>query len=460
MQLNFRRLLTITFVCAVCFFFMFLFSTFLAVYFHKDGGDRVKMVVDKYHYVDDQRTLAQILSSADRYNRVYKMSSEIFADHCKKYTKSFVGKPKFYNEQGMHHTVQTEFWRLNIRYSRLISCPPFQAITFAVKETGGAPNARTYKKLENADTPYLAKTVKVKVGPITKYEYYMILEAGVFQFRREAIDHAWLVVTKDMPPHLAQVFGFKYSSIEDMFDPLNALKVMYILLWDARIKFNNDPSWYIPAIHWGIGRIYDYYLAGVPLPEEFRFNKGTPEEFARDPLNYYGVWNAYNSQFEKFTTKVYIDKSWLVRYEAECSRMEWNFIYTHKYVKKMIFIADRMEKRETAYIAMTNEYYIEQTADYKLLREKHRMVDDEYRKLIGLGKSGEKLWKLVFKEGFSIFKGIAAELRNEEVTKRKKAALISLIFVLCIIIILATGMVVVIIVYFIKKYKIKRKKCH
>lgn len=441
-QISREKIIPITLAVIISFFMIAIFSTTGMFYLYKDGNKRVSDLVSEQHYVDEKQKMYQILSGPARFNRLFKMYGEIHADHGKKYDSAF-NKEGSWNKQGMKKEIRVQFFRRAIEYSWDLNIPDFDIITFYVKESAMNPKARTYKKV-SVEAPGVFKN--------SDGDLVMLLEVSGFQLREVAVDHAVTVLFK-CSPYMQERYAFKYNSLEDMFDPLNSLKVMALLIWDARRLFDNDPSWYIPAVHWGIKRIYKYYLAGVPLPEEFRFNKDTAKEYARDPLQYYNVWNAYNSQFSKLTTDVYIDQSWLKAYEKECSKMEWNFIYTHKYVKKMIFISDRMEKREKAYIAMTNKYENNQKKDYKLLQRKHEKVDDEYRKLIGLGKSGEKLWKIVFKDGFDLFKGIAAELRDEKIAKTKKAVILMSISLVVIIILLAIGMFIITIWYFQKKKK-------
>ena len=50
------------------------------------------------------------------------------------------------------------------------------------------------------------------------------------------------------------------------------------------------------------------------------------------------------SQFEKLTTKVFIDKSWVEAYKKACSKMEWQFIHSQKYVRQMIDMAEEIRK--------------------------------------------------------------------------------------------------------------------
>ena len=56
---------------------------------------------------------------------------------------------------------------------------------------------------------------------------------------------------------------------EDLFDPLNATKVEFCLLWGELTRFEWNPVIALSARHWGHGRIRNLIGAGVFPPKNF-----------------------------------------------------------------------------------------------------------------------------------------------------------------------------------------------
>lgn len=414
MKIDIQHLIKPTYMAWSCLI-GFILMTILALLFWSGGRADVRATIHEYTYMKDQRELESILSDRDRQIKVTDMYGRIHSVYGKKYHSDY-DKAGQYIHQGLKKEVRSEFFRLCYEYSRILSLPYFTLITTAVIETGMNPIARTYKT-----------TI------IDGVEVNLILEAGIFQNRYEAVQHALWILHKEMSPSLQQIFSFKFDRMEDLFDPLNALKIEAILFYGAKVRYKADPSWYVTSVHWGSERIWKYYINNVMPPNQFVFNKGTINEDARSPFTYYFYWNAYNSQFERFSTDVFVDESWIVSYKNACSKQEGQFIDMMKYVRTMIEIA---EARQDA----LDEYKKKEDLYQKQWENKLKATDDKYRELVGLLHRGEgKTAKDIFKEGIALFKGLADDIYSEKVDAMRKIMII--ILGICSFVILALAVV-------------------
>ena len=253
-------------------------------------------------------------------------------------------------------------------------------------------------------------------------------------------------------PKLAQEFEFKFSKMSDLFKLDTALKVEALNFWGTMQKTGNQQVWYVTIVHWGEHRIWPYYCLrkneGI-LPDDFTFNKDTIREDVRDPLQYWGLWYGNWARFKDFQIKVGIEQWYDKRYRQECSAIEWQFIYSWKYVKQIIKDAEELRSSKLKF----EKDYLKKN---KKLEKKIRNLDSEYRRLNGLIKSGK--FKSIFKEVFyparEAFKNLAKEIGSPKTKTFRK------------IIIIATSMVGVIIIIFtiigiitlVKKITLRRKR--
>lgn len=420
MHIHVRKLIRPTYL-AWAFMTAFIFMTILSLMFYFGGRADVQKTIHEYTYMKDQRELSAVLTERDRNIKINDMYGRIHTTYGKKYHPRWNASDKWMH-QGLSKEQRAEFFRLAYEYSRDLSLPYFSLITTSVVETGMNPIARTYKEVKQ-DVPGI---VLKKDG-----KFYIILEAGIFQQRFEAVEHAFWVLENVMSPAQRRRYSFKFTKMEDLFDPINALKIAAILFYDAKLMYNSDPSWYVTSVHWGSSRIWKYFINGVMPPAQFVFNRGTVREDARSPFTYYFYWNAFNTQFEKFTTEVFIDEAWIDSYKKACSKQESLFIDMHKYVRKMIEIT---EARQQA----LDEYKIQDDRYRKAWEKKLSDVDNKYRELIGLMRRGKgRTAKDVFKEGFALFKGLADDMYSEKVDKMRKFMIITLAIAMLFIITLA-----------------------
>ena len=424
MKINVKHLVRPTYF-AWFFFAAFIYMSIIANMIRNDGKEQRREITDRLTYIKDQRELVNTLSEADRHLKVTTMYVSVAVNYGQKFHKKY-NKPKKWKYQGMDKKQLSDLSRLCYRWSRLTDVPYFDIWTTGLIETAYNPLARTY--YEDGKT---------------------LCEAGWFQHRKEAVMQSEYFLHR-MPDYLKKELTFTFNNMEDLLDPVTALKVQVCLFWGARRLFGNDPSWYVPAVHWGIGKMYRYYKNGMTPPIHFVFNRGTLREDVRNPFTYYFVWHAYSSQFERFTLDVFIEKGWLEQYRKECSKMEWNFIHSQRYVRDMVNLAE--EYREQA-----EKYKKLELKLSKKMEEKIRNANNAYRKLHGRVKSGKlSSMKDVYWEGRKILKDLVLELESEKTERTHKVYLISIITSIIIIIIFSIiGMTVVVVTIF-KKIKGKR----
>lgn len=400
----------------------FMTVALIAFFFYFDGNRRVKQERDEFNYVKEKLHVQKILSPSSRYIKVTAHYARIHSTHGLKYNRTkWIKKGKeWWKKQGMKKEIRTQWFRLCFEYSRILNIGYFWMISVSLIETGLNPVARTFWPLKEEETA----------------EDLELLEAGAFQHRHIAVKDA-MYYRSLMPEYLQNKFHFTFTKMEDLFDPINALKVQACLEWGAQQRFDHDPAWGRTAIHWGLSRIYKYWKAGVVPPMQFVFNLGTIYESARNPFTYFFLFEAYNSQFEKFTTKIFVEESWLMSYKKECSKIESDYLTTGRYVSQIINIAESMRASEIKH----NRDYL---AKDKKLEKKIHLVNDKYREISGLAKQGRiENYKDAFKQVIAEFMELARQVEDKEVEAARKVFLISLAVLGGIIVLLALGMIAV-----------------
>jgi len=413
------------------------FSTFLCllmvVLFFFQRIDYNKKISETTYYYDKLKEDI-IVTERDRMLKTMSMYDLIISTYGQKHHKKYdVGKKRKY--QGLSKWQKPLFNRKCYEYERLLDIPH---MTF-----------HTTAKIETAFNP-LAET---------RYEDGSLKEAGIFQNRQGAVGQA-LIFLKEMyaiNPNMAQNFEFEFKDMSSLFNPLNALKVEALLYWGYKRRYAGQQAWYVTVIHWGESRIAPYYYQrrndGI-LPENFTFNKNTIKEDVRDPLQYWGLWYANWSQFSRFKIEVGIETWYDKIYREECSRLEWQFIQSWKYIRQL---KEGVEELKQFQLEAKQEH--EKRLNHILKKAKD--VDEKYAQLHGLIKKGKfkhindilKLWKGHFKE-------LILDLSAESKARFNRIAIITYLSIMGIIVIFSIiGFFVVFLKIIIKvKKHIKKKK--
>jgi hypothetical protein len=407
--------------------------------YRSDSKQQLRDVVEELNYMKDRRTLDKILSENDRYLKVTSFYTEIFATFGQKYHRKYNRKPgekyeKYiksgrWKNQGMKKEVRADIVRKCYEYERLCNIPYFDLITTGIRESAGNPLARTFHPKDGS-----------------------ILEAGWFQVRKGAVRDAQDYL-KMMPPNMRKKLEFRFNSMQDLFDPLNALKIEACLFWGARIQFHNDPSWYVTAVHWSPGKMLKYWKHGIEPPEKFVFNKNTVREDARNPFTYYYSWNAFNSQFKQFKTQVYIEKGWLEQYEKACSKIEWEFIQYQRYIQRLIKIREKLKEERTQFKEL--EKKLVNKYNTKLLN-----LDKKFKELNGLIKRGKfaKI-KEIYLIGELEFGKLAKTISSDKVKGKEKRMIKMTLMVIVVVAIFVLFGIVFVVLLIIKGIKyLKRLK--
>jgi hypothetical protein len=229
----------------------------------------------------------------------------------------------------------------------------------------------------------------------------------------------------------------------------------------------NQMAWWTTFTHWGLGRVAPYYYFrrnGGILPDDYTFNKGTIREDVRDPLQYFGLFYANWGQFSQFKIKVNVETWYDKLYKQECSRIEWQFIQSWKFVKEL--------KKETedlkAFRLKAKEEDEKRVA--KILKKSSK-IDLEYKKLHGRISSGDflnihdvfRLWLVPFKKlmkDLSKDKKISVKVGKKEVQFGKSVLVVYVIssIIFCIGFIFGVLCLVLIIIGIIKLPKMGVRK--
>jgi hypothetical protein len=435
------------------------FATFLALFITIISIliiNELKNNLYNIRYLNDKIKEDVMVTERDNQLKVIAMYNLIISTYGNKYHKRYnVGKKRKY--QGLEPRWQAPlFNRKSYDYEKRLNIPYMTFHTFAKIETAFNPYAETKREI----------TVK-KGRKETKKA--LILEAGIFQHREEAVGQA-LLFNKQMRsihPNLAEELEFKFNKMGDLFDPINALRVQANLVWGYMQKTANQMAWWSTLTHWGWGRIAGYYYfrknKGI-LPDDFTFNKGTVKEDTRDPLQYFGLFFANWGQFSKFRIRVGVEQWYDKLYKQECSRLEWQFIQSWKFVKDLKEDVQDFKKFRL-------ETKIEHEKRLKKILSKAANIDREYAKLHGIIKSGRftkinnvfGMWRIHFKklrDDLGYERKAKTKVGKKEVRFNKSLIIIYLIamgllFAFSIIGILST---IIIVIKKIKKSKTSKQQ--
>ena len=376
-------------------------SIVLATIFYLDGNARVQLAYEEKSYMSDRRAIDKILSEADKYLKITSFYSTIIGRYGKKYHPNYKDK---INEQGLTGREKADVIREIYELERMLSIPHFTLISKAKIESGFAPKASTFTATGD------------------------VLEAGLWQNRDVAVMQASFFL-RQMPPQMAERCAFRYQSIEDLYDPINACRIEAINTWGCMQRYEYDPSWVIPAVHWGITRIDKYWRLGIVPPKEFIFNKDTIKEDSRNPLTYYYLWNENFQQFSRFDIHVNVDAGWEKAYRSECSRAERDFIDQSKFVKEA---KELLEEIKIHKLEVNAEYEAKNAKVDKLIHE----ANIQYMKSMGMIKTGRhKNIEYVFDIYKVHFMDMIREMRKPEVDRMREMAIFGYLVVLCLLLI-------------------------
>jgi len=388
----------------------------------QDGRKQQSVLIDTFTRIKDRQRDEKILTENDRYIKVTTFYSEIIARYGLKYHRK--NEP---NDQGLTKYQKPDFIQEVYEVTRLLDLPTFSLMAKARIETSFGPEC---------------------VGDNGS-------AFGMYQHHQDAVGQAKIYFDW-LPRSYQKRLGIVYRGPKDLEDPINATRVEGVLQWGLKRQYRNDIPIYITASHWGIRRIDPYYKKGVKLPRYFKFNVGTIKEDIRNPFMYYYIWNAHISQWNTFSVKVNIDKTYLEKYRRACSKQEWNFIQSWKYVKQLRDDVDKIEK-------MKLEFETKFDKQLKHIAKKAIDTDEKYRRIYGLATKGKfrdynDLWPMTK----ALFKGLAQDLRKEKEEKKRKIAITIYLIMVVTILLLAsfapTFAIIKVIVYIRNKSKHIPKK--
>ncbi len=290
--------------------------------------------------------------------------------------------------RGMHGKTRAIFIVKCYEYTKILDLPPMALMSLAFMESSYNPNA---------------------TGPFE--------EGGIFQMRWAAVAQATYFYEKWLTsPAVKKTLRFDATKWDDLYDPLNQLKMAAVLLWGYKRMFGNDERWYIPAYHWGSGLIMKYYRNDVLPPDEFVFNKGTINEDVRNPWSYYFVWAQVNQAFSHFRKDINVPTDYVKKYMAQASKLEQEFIESWKYVKKLYDTLDRMERKEKEF----EDYMATERRRLKGITEKAYKKHAELNALIKVGKFRKV--SDVFHAGEALSRKLAKDIAGDAVRSRDKVA--------------------------------------
>lgn len=304
--------------------------------------------------------------------------------------------------RGMNRYQKSEFATRSYNYETWLGLPRFYFVGKARIESDFNPNA------------------KGKLG-----------EEGIFNIMptTDVIGAAFmaLVLLRIEKPWLAKKLEFDFNIIyfdkkkkrykieTNLRDPLNSLKIKALCAWYYQRKYRREEQWWIPADHWGETRIYHLWRAGVTPPEEFRWETKDAKEAARNPMEYFFVWDAYRQAFSQWKLEPNIEKSgWIDEYLKECSRLEAEFVEHWRDVKKV----KELEKVYAEKLIILDK----EIGEAKKIQFKHRKqiikLDKQYMKYYKLMKA--KKYKDLAKEIFLPMRIYYAAVKDEITKENNK----------------------------------------
>lgn len=401
----------------------------LVIVVYRDSGYKVDAVVDRMTYIKERQSIDRVITESDRYMKVTTFYSKIIAHYGQKFHPKY-NDPEKWKHQGLSKEQISDINDLWYRGARAANVPYFALPSIAIMESSINPLSRTY------------------------WEDGKIKEAGLYNQRRSAVIYAKECWDR-MPANLQKLFAFKFDSMEDLFDPINATKVAFCLVWHEYAYYQRNPAWAITSVHWGNYRISRYYHSKVLPPTKFKFNVGTLKEDVRSPFTYYFWWNAYNSQFEMFDIRVYVDKHWAAKYKELCSREEREYLNSMKYFKELVKLYDTLEKDK-------KEYEAKREKNLRKMEMKIRNMNEEYIKTQRVLKSGDfKSFKDVIRLNREQLRAFLKQVRNDKNQEMKKWIYLAYGFVIFVILVLCPfGLVYIIVLIrrLVRYRKLKKKR--
>ncbi|NIU83364.1 MAG: hypothetical protein GWN64_07755 [Candidatus Thorarchaeota archaeon] len=318
-------------------FLSFIFAMQVFIVWN-DGNKRVDRTIEKFTYIKDRQHIDKVLTENDRYTKVTTFYSEISSTYFQKYHEKYNVKDKWMY-QGLSDSQLAQVFNMWFLGSKLIGCSFMLLPAIATRESSGNPISRTYN------------------------EDGTILEAGLYNNRYTAVMQSRGYQSL-MPESLKKYFEFYFTTMEDLWDPVNATRIEFCLVWGELIYFRRNKAWYITAVHWGNHKISRLYHNGIVPPDDFKFNIGKINEDVRNPFVYYFIINQYIDSFERFSTKVRIDKRYDKIYREKCGKLEREYINSKKYFQEMI------------------ELYEEEKQDKKEFEQRRKIRDKKFEKKI------------------------------------------------------------------------------
>lgn len=379
------------------------FATFLcgvmAVLFvirHKEYRSDLKNIRIEENYMTHKLYEQITGSSKERKMKITTFYGYIMTDYGNKYRKGKDRKGQR-KTQGLHPKYQKpQVIDAMYNYEQWLDIPHFTLIILAMIESVFNPIAVTYDDEGN------------------------IIEAGLWQNRLEFVGQAMLAL-KDLTqinPRLAKKLNFKFSSMKDLSDPVNATKIEALVVWHYKRYFANNTPYYILATHWGLHRAYKYYITDFEIPDEIVFLKKNLKNDVRKPLHFWRMFYSAYKNFSSFRIEIGYDITYIISYKEKCSRLEYEFVHSWKEEKKL-----------KAEIADLKKYKIE--IDQKLkekinkIIKREKKLDQLYRKYFNMIETGKFhkikdvwiMWKTHLKQ-------VYMELFGEKIKKEKRVTYI------------------------------------
>ena len=359
--------------------------------------------ITKFTYIKDRVSIDKIHTQSDRYIKIVTFYTEIVSVYFQKYHDKYnkKGKTKY---QGLNDSQLAKIINLWYRGSRGTSLSYMLLPSIAIRESSGNPLACTYNKDGT------------------------ILEAGLYNNRREAVLQARRYRNL-MPINLQRIFDFYFIKMDDLFDPINATKIEFCLLWGEFVYYKNNQAWAITSSHWGNTKISKLYHNGILPPKDFKFNIGSINEDVRNPFVYYFIINQYISAFERFTVKVRLDTRYDKIYKSTAKKMEQEYINSYKYFNEFVDLMDEIKNDKI-------NYFDKREKNIFRLETKIRHLSKFYKdahKLLKAGKikTFKEFWTVLMNDTRKIIKEIEEE-KNKDIRIQLKIILISMFFILLI----------------------------
>ena len=391
-------------------------------FIYHSSNRRVDRTIDKYTYIKDRMHINKIQTESDRYTKVTTFYTEIAATYFQKYHKKY-DKKDMWRYQGLRDDELTMVINWWYRGGKDLGIPYMLPPAIAVRESSGNPKARTFNKDGS------------------------ILEAGLYNQRRGAAIQA-KYYNSLMLPHLQARYDFKFHTMEDLLDPVNATKCELNLLWGEMMYFDNNIMIYVTSRHWGNGKIDKLVKNGVYPPKDFKFNIGKINEDVRNPFIYYFIINQYLSAFERFTVKVRLDKRYDEIYRKTCSLMEREYINGYKYFNEFVDLYDEIKSDKV-------NYYDKREKKIGKLEHKIRNLSRFYKDSRNHIKEG-KFDSL--KEYFTVIKNDTRKMVKEMETEKNTKIRRQLKFLLSSLLIVVLGIFGLLIAGTIKYFILKNKE--